>query len=268
MVYFVRADHIGRPAFATDVTGAVVWSASYLPFGEVRVSTGPLPPMRFPGQWFQSESGLHQNWMRDYDPTTGRYLQADPLGLVDGASVYGYARQNPGRWTDPSGEFTLGDAWESLMNKGVTPTPENGGSRRTYSRSQLLNEWLLLENQERDWLNDLPACPCHISGVDPKTWRELMEASQTFHSGGKWETRSKNSTTSYGAGSQCVYNASGQLMTAAPAAGSADRYSPATTIGIIRHFYHDVQPYLLAMQIGRIDDYFRARPVTGGTCCD
>jgi len=38
------------------------------------------------------------------DPTTGRYIQADPLGLVDGASVYGYARQNPGRYTDPTGE--------------------------------------------------------------------------------------------------------------------------------------------------------------------
>jgi uncharacterized protein RhaS with RHS repeats len=41
--------------------------------------------------------------MRDYDPTTGRYIQADPLGLVDGASVYGYARQNPVKWTDPKG---------------------------------------------------------------------------------------------------------------------------------------------------------------------
>ena len=43
------------------------------------------------GQWFQTENGLHQNWMRDYDPTTGRYLQADPLGLIDSASIYGYA---------------------------------------------------------------------------------------------------------------------------------------------------------------------------------
>ncbi|WP_322892211.1 RHS repeat-associated core domain-containing protein, partial [Yoonia sp. 76] len=55
--------------------------------------------------WFQSETGLHQNWMRDYDPTTGGYMQADPLGLVDGASVYGYALQNPGRYVDPTGEF-------------------------------------------------------------------------------------------------------------------------------------------------------------------
>jgi RHS repeat-associated protein len=35
--------------------------------------------------------------MRDYDPTTGRYLQADPLGLIDGPSVYGYALQSPVR---------------------------------------------------------------------------------------------------------------------------------------------------------------------------
>ena len=45
--------------------------------------------------------------MRDYDPATGRYMQADPLGLVDGASVYGYARGNPGRWTDPRGETAV-----------------------------------------------------------------------------------------------------------------------------------------------------------------
>jgi len=66
-----------------------------------------IPNNRFPGQWFQMESGLYQNWMRDYDPTTGRYMQADPLGLVDGASVYGYARQNPGRYVDPRGEFGI-----------------------------------------------------------------------------------------------------------------------------------------------------------------
>jgi uncharacterized protein RhaS with RHS repeats len=41
--------------------------------------------------------------MRDYDPTTGRYLQADPLGLVDGASVYGYALQSPLVDTDATG---------------------------------------------------------------------------------------------------------------------------------------------------------------------
>ncbi|WP_208353054.1 RHS repeat domain-containing protein [Pseudaestuariivita rosea] len=103
-VYFVRTDHIGRPVFATDTSGTKVWEASYLPFGGIEVTTGTPINLRFPGQWYQSESGLHQNWMRDYDPTTGRYIQADPLGLVDGASVYGYALQNPGRYVDPRGE--------------------------------------------------------------------------------------------------------------------------------------------------------------------
>ena len=106
-VYFVRTDHIGRPVSATDATGAKAWEATYLPFGGVHTSTGANIEMRFPGQWYQSESGLHQNWMRDYDPTTGRYVQADPLGLVEGASIYGYALQNPARYVDPQG-LTVG----------------------------------------------------------------------------------------------------------------------------------------------------------------
>jgi RHS repeat-associated protein len=85
--------------------------------------TGTPISARFPGQWFQAESGLHQNWMRDYDPTTGRYLQADPLGLVDGASVYGYALQNPGRYVDPTGEYALrsddGDPFDFDLDDAV-----------------------------------------------------------------------------------------------------------------------------------------------------
>jgi len=108
VVYLVRTDHIGRPSFATTMAGTPVWSASYLPFGGVHVASGAPIDLRFPGQWFQAESGLHQNWMRDYDPTTGRYVEPDPLGLVDGASVYGHARQSPLRWVDPKGEETPG----------------------------------------------------------------------------------------------------------------------------------------------------------------
>jgi RHS repeat-associated protein len=123
-VFFVRTDHIGRPVFATNDLGLKVWEASYLPFGGVHVSTGGIA-LRFPGQWFQSESGLHQNWMRDYDPTTGRYLQADPLGLVDGASVYGYALGNPGRYVDPRGEDS-----DSISGSGSPfPVPTWPGER-------------------------------------------------------------------------------------------------------------------------------------------
>jgi RHS repeat-associated protein len=104
---FVRTDHIGRPVFATNTTGVKTWTASYTPFGGVRTMTGTPISARFPGQWLQAESGLHQNWMRDYDPTTGWYLQADPLGLVTGASVYGYANQSPMMYADPNGEHPV-----------------------------------------------------------------------------------------------------------------------------------------------------------------
>lgn len=124
VISFVRADQIGRPVFATNSSGTKVWSATYRPFGEVVTSTGALPANRFPGQWFQSESGLHQNWMRDYDSTTGRYLQADPLGLVDGASVYGYVKQNPGSWMDPLGEQTVP---ENIPGGPYSPTPSTDG---------------------------------------------------------------------------------------------------------------------------------------------
>ncbi len=103
-IYYLRTDHIGRPRFATDAAELTVWQANYLPFGKLHATTGNNPDLRFPGQWFQAESGLFQNWMRDYDPTLGRYLQADPLGLVDGPSIYGYALQNPQRYLDPRGE--------------------------------------------------------------------------------------------------------------------------------------------------------------------
>jgi len=81
VTYYIRTDFIGRPVLATNTAGTVAWTAKYLPFGGVEVATGANINLRFPGQWFQSESALHQNWMRDYDPTTGRYIQADPLGL-------------------------------------------------------------------------------------------------------------------------------------------------------------------------------------------
>ncbi|MEQ1713459.1 MAG: RHS repeat-associated core domain-containing protein [Hyphomicrobium sp.] len=79
----------------------------WLPWGGVHAITGSETlNARFPGQWFQVESGLHYNWHRHYDPTIGRYTQPDPLGFVDGPSVFAYARNNPQRYVDNSGRNT------------------------------------------------------------------------------------------------------------------------------------------------------------------
>ena len=145
VISFVRTDHIGRPVFATNASGTKVWTATYSPFGGVHTSTGALPTARFPGQWFQSESGLHQNWMRDYDPTTGRYLQADPLGLIDGASVYGYVKGNPGRWIDPRGEDATAVVGGWIAGDTAIPDPTDAAWPKWAAYGAILGGAILLD---------------------------------------------------------------------------------------------------------------------------
>jgi RHS repeat-associated protein len=128
-LWHVHADQLDRPLKMTDGTEAVVWDAVYRPFGEVVSITGSgSNNLRFPGQYFLIESGLHYNWHRHYDPTIGRYLQTDPLGFVDGPSVYAYARSAPTQYVDPDGRlawwvlpvvFAGADfAWQLYQNNG------------------------------------------------------------------------------------------------------------------------------------------------------
>lgn len=139
-IYLIRTDHIGRPAFATTMAGTQVWSASYLPFGGVHTSVGTPIDLRFPGQWFQTETGLYQNWMRDYDPTTGRYMEADPLGLIDGASVYGYAQQNPNGWIDPIGQQAISLPSPGGLGGPLVPLAVAPGTPLGNALSESLNE--------------------------------------------------------------------------------------------------------------------------------
>ncbi|WP_354514206.1 MULTISPECIES: RHS repeat-associated core domain-containing protein [unclassified Luteibacter] len=106
-VNFIHADGLGSPRVVTDASGAVLWQWAYAgnPFGEkVPVSTsGYVLNLRYPGQYFDSESGLAYNVNRDYEATTGRYTQSDPVGLEDGPSTYGYVHSSPLQSADPTG---------------------------------------------------------------------------------------------------------------------------------------------------------------------
>lgn len=78
----VHNDHLGTPQKMTDSTGAIVWSADYKPFGEATVIISTITNnLRFPGQYFDAETGLNYNFFRDYNPTIGKYIEADPLNL-------------------------------------------------------------------------------------------------------------------------------------------------------------------------------------------
>jgi RHS repeat-associated protein len=110
--YWVHCDATMRPSVLTDSSGAVAWRASYTPFGAARIETAVFDfNLRLPGQYFDSETGLHHNWMRTYDPDLGRYLQPDPLGAEGNA--YAYANGNPFVWFDPSGANAIKEAVEA-----------------------------------------------------------------------------------------------------------------------------------------------------------
>jgi RHS repeat-associated protein len=113
--YFVHNSQLGTPELMTDDGRAVVWEIQTTPFGEV-VDEDPDPEapnaviqsIRFPGQYYDAETGLHYNWHRYYDPSIGRYISADPIGQAGGVlNLYSYALNDPINVADPLGLFNI-----------------------------------------------------------------------------------------------------------------------------------------------------------------
>ncbi|MFZ5574443.1 MAG: RHS repeat domain-containing protein [Pseudomonadota bacterium] len=104
-IYYYHVDHLGTPQAMTDAAGATVWKADYEPFGKAKVSPASTVEnnLRLPGQYYDRETGLHYNYFRDYEPGTGRYIEADPIGLEGGINLYLYANAAPTMFTDPLG---------------------------------------------------------------------------------------------------------------------------------------------------------------------
>jgi RHS repeat-associated protein len=108
--YWYQNDHLGTPQKMISANGTVVWSARYDSFGLATVEVETVKNnLRFPGQYFDQETGLHYNWHRFYDPETGRYVSADPIGLEGGMNLYSYVGGDPVNWIDPEGLDWLND---------------------------------------------------------------------------------------------------------------------------------------------------------------
>jgi RHS repeat-associated protein len=107
-VYYYLNDHLGTPQSLMDATGALRWKATYKPFGEAMTDPASTrtSDFRFPGQYFDTDTGLHYNCHRYYDSRTGRYLTPDPLGIRPGLNVYVYVLNRPANLIDPIGLWT------------------------------------------------------------------------------------------------------------------------------------------------------------------
>ncbi|MFJ1645774.1 putative T7SS-secreted protein [Streptomyces sp. NPDC088258] len=123
--FAIATDLIGTPTELIDEAGTLAWHTRATLWGTTtwaRTSSA-YTPLRFPGQYYDPETGLHYNHHRHYDPETARYLTPDPLGLAPAPNPAAYVH-NPLTWCDPLGLAPLGGCPE---HPAVTETRSGKG---------------------------------------------------------------------------------------------------------------------------------------------
>ncbi len=103
-VIHYHTDHIGTPREISNANAEIVWSSTFKTYGALALAhvNEVDNPLRFQGQYFDEETGLHYNRHRYYDPNCGQFTTQDPIGLLGGMNAYQYA-PNPVTWVDPWG---------------------------------------------------------------------------------------------------------------------------------------------------------------------
>ena len=103
-LYHYHLDHLWTPKEINNAFGKVVWAVGYRAYGNLVIAyTEEIENnLRFQGQCFDVESGLHYNRFRYYDPENGFFTSQDPIGLMGGDNEYRYS-VNPIQWTDSLG---------------------------------------------------------------------------------------------------------------------------------------------------------------------
>jgi RHS repeat-associated protein len=102
--FSIISDDNGTPRDVIGSNAKLYWAAAYASWGAVKSSRGELDdfPIRFPGHYFDRETGFHYSRFRYYHPAYGRFISPDPIGLSGGLNEYTYV-PNPLGWIDPLG---------------------------------------------------------------------------------------------------------------------------------------------------------------------
>ncbi|EMH6116481.1 AHH domain-containing protein, partial [Proteus mirabilis] len=127
-IYYTHSSLSGLPEALTNSEGEIVWQGQYSAWGYLQRQTRPTSTfnreqnLRFQGQYFDKETGLHYNTFRYYAPDLGRFTQQDPIGLAGGINLYAYA-PNALTWVDPWGHCAV-KLSKNMVADG-TPRPAN-----------------------------------------------------------------------------------------------------------------------------------------------
>jgi type VI secretion system secreted protein VgrG len=113
---------LNTPRTITNQAKQKRWEWNSDPFGTTAANENPAAlgtftfNLRFAGQYFDKETGLHYNYFRDYNPAIGRYVQSDPIGLRGGLNTFGYVEGNPANAVDPLGLFNYAKGAVAIGN--------------------------------------------------------------------------------------------------------------------------------------------------------
>ena len=198
-IYYIHADQLNTPRQITRPTdNAQMWTWYSDPFGTDAANANPEGGgtfgynLRFPGQMFDGQVGLHSNGYRNFDPAVGRYIESDPIGLGGGINTYAYVRSNPLRGYDPLGLVEPETEREDSLERERLPGPDQElvdfatarlienirdydpdfqdqtvGGPRTWEDVQRLQE-ILKERQS--------SCTRNTSGSNPRSPKHIYSA--------------------------------------------------------------------------------------------
>ena len=162
--YHLYTDHLGCPELVLDDAGKTVWRARIDPYGTAHVDIGTdfHQPLRWPGHYFDTETGLHDNRFRTYSPELGRYLQSDPSGTEGGLNLYAYT-DNPLRGVDLRG---LAESCpEGTKN---CPAEKEGGKDKESVSDRMLKGF---DQKTRDAANKSPTLQKQLEHLEGNDWR-------------------------------------------------------------------------------------------------
>jgi len=189
-LYYIEADALGTPRVVTDpARNLAVWTWSLE--GEAFGDSAPnqdadgdgIPfvfDMRFPGQRYDSATGMSYNYFRDYEASTGRYVESDPIGLAGGMSTYSYASNSPSNTIDPYGLDGIRVDYQEMYENG------RRDAVRLRAASILFDHWVALGNKNvpraDQFYHCLASCKATQATGDPNVVLELLASKESFDS--------------------------------------------------------------------------------------